>query len=101
MVAGNENNRIDTSFIKPFMYEQNELPDIVEDISVDANTSITYVGFALNKTKTTDQATFKIKRITVVTAGNKTTTVTEWAQGSIKYDKVWDNRDIYNYSFKI
>lgn len=88
------------SFIKPYLYELNELPDIVEDIQVDANNSITYVGFVKPGTTNTNQAKFKIKRVTVTTAGLSTITVTEWAEGNVQYTKVWDNRAGYNYSFK-
>jgi hypothetical protein len=89
-----------SDFIKPYLWEMSETPDIVEDIAVDANNSITYVGFCDTGTKLLTDAKFKIKRVTVSTAANKTTTVTEWAQSNVQYDKVWNDRALYNYSFK-
>lgn len=89
-----------TNFIKPYLFEMNELPDIVEDVDIDANTRVTYVGFAETGSNLLNNPTFKIKRVTVVIAGNITTTTTMWAEGNLLYNKSWDERANYNYSFK-
>jgi hypothetical protein len=78
----------------------NEVPDLVEDIDIDANNRITYVGFAETGSTLTSNPTFKIKRVAVAIVGNKTFTTTMWAEGNTKYNKIWDDRDAYNYSFK-
>lgn len=82
------------------MFEQNELPDLVEDVNIDANNRVTYVGFAETGSTLTANPTFKIKRVTVAIAGNITLTTTMWAEGNLKYNKIWDDRAAYNYSFK-
>lgn len=68
-----------------------------ENISVidQTNLNIIYIGYAVKGTKHTFETKFKIKRIT---SFNKIVKI-EWAAGNQLYNKSFDNREIFKYSF--
>lgn len=68
---------------------------LIADIADESVVGTTYMGWCLPGTTGTDQAKFKIKRITVVAGITKN----EYAGGNQDYDKVWDNRADLQYSF--
>jgi hypothetical protein len=91
----------------PWSAQYLETPDIVEDIATEAGV-VTYLGFWENNSNNLenvreDRPCFQIRRVTktITIDGGTTTTVdvTEYAEGSAYFDKVWSQREAYNYSF--
>jgi hypothetical protein len=64
---------------------------IVEEL----DTGITYMGLALAGCTGTAEAKYRIKQI--IKTGLQTFVL--WANGNKAFDKVWDNRAAYTYSF--
>jgi hypothetical protein len=74
-----------------YMTDQGETPDIIDE-SIQG---WTYLGWCLPGTTGTDEPRFKIKRI----QASNGITKNYWANGNRKYDKNWDARDSYQYTF--
>ena len=69
-------------------------PVVSEAMRVDSSAGVTvYVGTALAGTATSSAA-WKISRVTSIGA----TATTEWADGNVLYDNVWDDRAALSYS---
>jgi hypothetical protein len=75
----------------------NNIPAPYVDAANDG--SITYIGYYEKGTKATSEANFAIKKITVAVGASYTTTITTYASGNMHYDKIWDNRASYTYTF--
>jgi hypothetical protein len=73
------------------LIDQGEIADIVDETVV----GVTYMGWCLAGTTATNQAKFKIKRV----SANAGITITEYAGGNRDYSKIWDNRVGLQYSF--
>jgi hypothetical protein len=84
----------------PKNYQYEMTPDIVDESGAGANPGITYLGFwsgGANLGNATAQAKFQIRKITVNSGTG--ITLTEFADGSGDFNKVWDARAGYNYMF--
>ena len=64
-------------------------------VEYDASNNPIYIGDAVTGTATS-AAAWRIKKITYDASNNPTGI--QWADGSTKFDKVWDDRTTYSYS---
>ena len=74
------------------LIDQGQAPDIIDESTAPATT---YLGWCLPGTVATNQAKYKLKRISNAAGITKT----EWANGDQLYDNIWDDRAIIPYSF--
>lgn len=63
----------------------------------EASDTVTYYGYSLSGTLTSDEA-WKIIRETITVDGSGTTTIWEAAEGSYEYTQIWDNRASLSYA---
>jgi len=64
----------------------------------EASTTVSYFGWSSLGTKTTD-AKWKIARVTKASATTPYgVVITEYADGDMNYDNIWNNRASLNYS---
>jgi hypothetical protein len=89
---------MDRSFF-PSYYQFIDTPDIADETLAGNTPSVTYLGYWQTGTLGADplaQANWKIKRVTI----DNLITKTEYAQGSQAFNKIWNDRTTYNYSFE-
>lgn len=89
---------MDNSFF-PTYYKFIDTPDIADETLAGSTPSVTYLGYwgtGPDNGNALAQANWKIKKVTIDTLITKT----EYAKGSQTFDKVWNDRTTYNYSFE-
>jgi hypothetical protein len=70
--------------------------DIVEEL----NPLVTYIGFCQQGTTGTNVPKWSILKITQSGTTVPIITKFEWAAGICSYNLIWDNRAVYEYSFR-
>jgi hypothetical protein len=84
---------------QPSYYQFLITPDAVDETQAGADPAITYLGFFKGGTYEGDPLSQPLWQIRRVIAENGIT-LTQYADGNELYNKVWDNRADYNYTFK-
>jgi hypothetical protein len=81
----------------PTYYQYTITPDIVDDTDTGSTPAVTYLGYwngGASGANPRAEAKWQIRRVTVT--GFET--ITEYANGSETFNKVWNDRADYNYS---
>ncbi len=87
-------------YIKPkYVADPNDVPDITDERDAAGGVQITYCGWCRNGATATDTDCWKIVMYKAVSTNGATVTERLFPDGSIMYDKVWDERENYNYIF--
>jgi hypothetical protein len=88
--------------MKPkYIADSNDLPDITDERDLQNNIQITYCGFCRQGNHTTADSVWKIIRYQATLSPAGTLTLRQFPDGSILYNKTWDNREKYNYKFHL
>lgn len=70
--------------------------DLIEEVS----DLVTYLGFCASGTTGTDQPTWSVLKITQSGTVQPILTSFLWADGKCSYNKVWNDRAGYTYTYK-
>lgn len=86
--------------IKPkYVADPTDVPDMTDERDAVNGVQVTYCGWCRQGTKGTDEQKWKIVRYFAIVDNGATVTSRMFPDGSIMYDKVWDERENYNYIY--
>lgn len=85
--------------MKPKYTADADTPDLVDERDATAGLQITYCGWCRNGTESTGEKKWKIVRYEASHSGGATVTSRMFPDGSLYFDKSWDERENYNYIF--
>jgi hypothetical protein len=76
-----------------------DVPDMTDERDAVGGLQFTYCGWCRNGTEGTDEKKWKIVRYATVYGNGATVTSRMFPDGSLYFDRVWDDRDTYNYIY--
>lgn len=86
--------------MKPkYVSDPTDVPDITDERDAVSGVQITYCGWCRQGTGSTSEQKWKICRYFAAVSNGATVTERMFPDGSIMYDKVWDERENYNYIY--